>query len=92
MKWASMKAHHVSQACDTLLKSKHAKPHSLVVIYKGQQLPVKAVLDRAYRLANNIPPEEKLKFSSGENSLLLLRSLGFQAERLQINQSLSDKD
>jgi hypothetical protein len=37
----------------------------------------------AYCLANNIPSETKLKFSSGEASLQRLRSLGFQAERLQ---------
>ena len=85
MKWASLETRHVSEACDTLLKAVHpsAKPHGLVVIYKGQQLPAKAVLRLAYRLANNIPPEVELKFASGENSLQLLRSLGFQAERIQ---------
>jgi hypothetical protein len=87
MDWGTVKAHHVSQACDTLLKSTRpgAKPSRLIVVHKDQQLPAKEVLRLAYRLANNLPPETKLKFASGENSLQLLRSLGFQAERMNSN-------
>jgi len=84
MKWASVKAEHVRQACDALLRSKApvSKLGGLVVVYKDHQLPAKAVLRLAYRVANNIPSETKLKFSSGETSLQILRSLGFRAERL----------
>jgi hypothetical protein len=87
MNWASVKAHHVNQACDALLKSSraHPWPGSLIVTYNGQQLPAKAVLRLAYCFANNISTETNLQFSSGENSLALLRSLGFHAGRLQIN-------
>jgi hypothetical protein len=83
-KWASVKAHHVSQACDALMRSGVSpKPHGLVVMYKNHKLPVKAVLKLAYCIANDIPTETPIKFSSGEKSLTLLRSLGFSAERLQ---------
>jgi hypothetical protein len=92
MKWASVKSHHVTQACDSLLKSTVGpKPRGLVVIYKNQKLPAKAVLRLAYCLANDIPIESRIKFSSGENSLMLLRSLGFTAERLQTTESAATK-
>jgi hypothetical protein len=89
MKWSSVQAQHVSQACDVLLKSTrlNPKPHSLVLIHKDQRLPAKAVLRMAYCLANDISPEAKLKFASSESSPHLLRSLGFQAERLPKSQS-----
>ena len=64
----------------------------LIVTYKDKQLPVKVILRMAYRLANNIPSETKLKFSSGEASLQFLRSLGFRAERLQTNYTVAEKD
>ena len=92
MKWASVKAHHVNQACDVLMRSTVSpKPRGLVVIYKNQKLPAKAVLRLAYCLANDIPTETHIKFSSGENSLMLLRSLGFSAERLQTNHPAATK-
>jgi hypothetical protein len=85
LNWKSIKADHVSEACEALLKSKGPmpKPRGLVVTYKDKQLPAKTVLQVAYRLANNLPSDAKLKFASSEGSLQLLRSLGFQAERLQ---------
>jgi hypothetical protein len=85
LNWKSIKADHVSEACEALLKSMGPmpKPRGLVVTYKDKQLPAKTVLQVAYRLANNLPSDTKLKFASSEGSLQLLRSLGFQAERLQ---------
>jgi hypothetical protein len=85
LNWTSVKAHHVAQACDTLLTSSDSalKPRGLVVIYKNKQLSAKAVLRLAYCLANSISSEEQIKFASSEGSLTLLRSLGFRAERLQ---------
>jgi hypothetical protein len=81
LNWKSVKAIHVTQACEALLKSAGPgpKPRGLIVIYKGKQFPAKAILRM---VANNIPSETKLKFASSEGSLQLLRSLGFRAERL----------
>ena len=85
LNWKSVKAAHVTQACEALLCSADPgpTPRGLIVIYKGKQLPAKAILRMAYCLANNIPSETKLKFSSSKGSLRFLLSLGFQAERLQ---------
>jgi hypothetical protein len=85
LNWKSVQTVHVTQACEALWKSTapHAKVQGLIVTYKNKQLPAKPVLRMAYCLANNMPSETKLKFSSGEASLQRLRSLGFQAERLQ---------
>ena len=84
LNWKSVEAVHVTQACDTLLKTgSRAKPRGLIMTYKGKHLPAKIILRTAYCLANNMPADSKLKFSSGEGSLQILRSLGFHAERLQ---------
>ncbi|MHC6154784.1 hypothetical protein ACVSQB_23670 [Bradyrhizobium elkanii] len=85
LNWKSVQAVHVGQACEALLRSTNtqSKPRGLIVTYKDKQLPAKTILRMAYCLANNIPSETKLKFASSESSLQLLRSLGFQAERLQ---------
>jgi hypothetical protein len=94
LNWKSVKAVHVTQACEVLLNSARPgpKPRGLVVTYKDKKLTAKAVLRMAYRLANNTPPETKLKFSSGEGSLQLFRSLGFRAERLQTNNPVAKND
>jgi hypothetical protein len=95
MDWTSVTAHHVAEACEELLEiadQKLSKQGSLVVIYKERQLPVKAVLRRAYALANNIPREKYIDFTSGEANLKLLRSLGFRAERLKTNDPVAEKD
>jgi len=93
LNWKSVKAQHVTEACDALLKSAdpRLKPGSLVVAYGGKQLPAKAVLRLAYCLANNIPPETQPKFASGEGTLKLLLSLGFRAERWQASDSVARK-
>jgi hypothetical protein len=87
LNWKSVKAVHVTQACEALLNSAgpRTKSRGLIVTYKDKQLPAKVILRMAYCRANNIPSETKLKFSSGEGSLQILRSLGFKAERLQTN-------
>jgi hypothetical protein len=94
LNWKSVNATHVTKACETLLNSATAgaKLRGLVVTYKGKQLPAKTILRMAYCLANNIPPETKLKFASSEGSLQFLRSLGFQAERLQTSQPVGEKN
>jgi hypothetical protein len=94
LNWKSVKAAHVTQACEALLNSAgpRPKPRGLTVIYKDKQLPAKTILRMAYCLANNIPSETKLKFASSEGSLQLLRSLGFQTERLQTTHPVAAKD
>jgi hypothetical protein len=94
LNWKSVKAVHVTQACEALLKAAGAgaKPRGLIVTYKDKQLPAKVILRKAYCLANKIPSETKLKFSSGEGSLQLLRSLGFRAERLPTNDPVAEKN
>jgi hypothetical protein len=92
LNWTSVKADHVTQACEMLLHSAVPRPRSsLVVTYRGKHLPAKAVLRLAYCLANKVRSEERLKFASSENSIRLLRSLGFQAERLQIDNPIAKK-
>ena len=93
LNWKSITANHVTEACEALLSSPsaRAKPRGLIVTYKGNQLPAKIVLRMAYRIANSVPSETQLKFSSGEGSLQLLRSLGFQAERLQDDDPLGKR-
>jgi len=94
LNWASVKAHHVTQACEVLSDSDspRSKSASLIVTYRGKNLPAKAVLRLAYCLANNIPSETVLKFASSEGSIKLLRSLGFQAQRLQPDHPVPEKD
>jgi hypothetical protein len=94
LNWKSVTAVHVNQACEALIKSggPRAKPRGLIVTYKDKQLPAKVILRMAYCLANNIPFESKLKFSSGEGSLQLLRSLGFRAERLPTDNPGAEKN
>ena len=94
LNWKSVKAAHVTRACEAVLNSAGAepKPGGLIVIYKGKRLPAKTILRIAYCLANDIPSETKLKFASSEGSLQLLRSLGFRAERLQTNHPVAEKD
>jgi hypothetical protein len=93
LNWTSVKANHVTQACEVLSDSAslRSKLGSLVVTYRGKNLPAKAVLRLAYCLANNISPETHLKFASSESSIKLLRSLGFQAQRLQAGDPLAEK-
>jgi hypothetical protein len=83
LNWASVKAHHLTQACEMLSDSDspRSKSGSLVVTYRGKNLPAKAVLRLAYCLANNISPETRLKFAT----------LGFQAQRLQADHPLAEK-
>lgn len=84
LNWNSVRAEHVARACDLLLTGQHrpkAQAKGLLVTYKGQSLPAKHVLRLAYCLANGLPLESKLKFSSGEGTLARLKTLGFPAER-----------
>jgi hypothetical protein len=84
LNWRSVRAEHVARACDLLLTGQHrpkAQAKGLLVTYQGQQLPAKHVLRLAYCLANGLPLESKLKFSSREGTLARLKALGFPEER-----------
>lgn len=85
LNWKSVTSVHVNEACEVYLNSGGSKPkvRGLVIWYKERPLPAKAVLRIAYCLANNMPLEKELKFSSSEGSLRFLESLGFHTERLQ---------
>lgn len=85
LNWKSVTSVHVSEACEAYLNSARSKPKAqgLVLRYKEHLLPAKTILRIAYCIANNMPIEKELKFSSSEGSLRFLRSLGFQAERLR---------
>lgn len=89
LNWKTVKTVHVSQACEALYSQPPSpKPRGLVVTYNSKQFPAKTILRIAYCLANNMPPETKVKFASSQGSLQLLRSLGFKAERLQDDQAM----
>jgi len=82
LNWNTVRAEHVARACDMLAEAKSSRGgRSLFVQHKGRELPAKDVLRIAYLLANNLPADSKLKFSSGEGTVARLRSLGFTVER-----------
>ena len=82
--WKSIKSEHVTSACETLLSGANA-PHStakgIFVVFQGNKLPAKHVLRLAYCLANNMSLASKIKFSSGDGTIRLLQTLGFEAGR-----------
>lgn len=57
------------------------KKAGLYVRFGTVDLPAKEVLGIAFRLANGLPPDAKLRFSSGEGTITRLRALGFEAGR-----------
>jgi hypothetical protein len=84
LNWKSIRAEHVTTACETLLSGANA-PRStakgIFVTFQGEKLPAKQVLRLAYCLANNMSLTSKIKFSSGDGTISLLVSLGFEASR-----------
>lgn len=90
LNWTSVKPEHVRQACDAILASsrrRRPKAKGLVVQYEGQELPAKQVLGTAYRIANDLESESRLRFSSGESTISRLRALGFVARRISPSES-----
>src|SRR5262245_27564262 len=84
LNWNSVAAEHVAKACD-LVAAGQSRPRAgakgLFVTYKGRQLPAKHVLRVAYQLANKLPLESVVKFSSGEGTIQRLRKLGYEVDR-----------
>jgi len=84
LNWNSVRAEHVTRACQVVRndgKSLRSKSTGICIVFEGSALPAKKVIRFAYLLANNMPLDTKLKFSSGESTVQRLRSLGFQVER-----------
>ena len=82
LNWKSVSAEHVRAAIAIVDASRSSKRASGLVLLDGDRvLPAKEVLRTAYRLANKLPAESAVKFSSGDGTLNTLRQLGFSAER-----------
>lgn len=82
LNWRSVTAEHVRQACEVVAASRPGKRKSGIVIwYAERSLPAKEVQRVAYRLANGLPENAELRFSSGDSTLALLSRLGFRVER-----------
>jgi hypothetical protein len=84
LNWSSVKPEHVSAAFELLADKATliTKRHGLVVRQRGAVLPAKEVLRVAHRLANALPRDAEVNFSSGNGTLSVLRRLGFEAERI----------
>lgn len=83
LNWSTVRASDVEQACVLVESGKQTsrKPSKgIFLIRNGQPLPAKHVLRLAYCLANKLPLDSQLKFASGDSSINLLRSLGFEVE------------
>jgi len=84
IKWNSIGTDHVTRAFELLAKDSvnhNRGGRSLFVTHQGLSLPAKDVMRLAYLLANRLPPDTKVKFSSGEGIMARLTSLGFAVER-----------
>jgi hypothetical protein len=57
------------------------KKAGLYVRFGIVDLPAKEVLGIAYRVANGLSLDTKLRFSSGEGTIARLHALGFEAGR-----------
>lgn len=84
LNWKTVNAQHMAQACELLLKQGGgpSTAKGIFILYSGQRLPAKHAVRLAYCLANGLPLDTKLKFSSGDGTVNLLRKLGFGTERL----------
>jgi hypothetical protein len=84
LNWSAVRATDVEQACQ--LVESGAQParipsKGIFLIHNGSPLPAKHVLRLAFCIANRLPLDSKLKFSSGDGTINRLRSLGFEVER-----------
>ena len=86
LNWKSISATDVEKACDLVLRgefSPKAQAKGIFIIQGENKLPAKHVLRLAYCIANGLPLDSKLKFSSGESLVKRLCSLGFDIEHTQ---------
>lgn len=82
LNWKTVTAEDVRAAMKQVAASKPDRTSGLVVMDGDRALPAKEVLRIAYRMANKLPSDSIVKFSSGDGTLNVLASLGFDATRL----------
>ena len=83
LNWKSLKPEYVRQACEAVAASNPPRRAvGIVVWHKDHPLPAKEVLRIAYRIANGLPDDAEVRFSSGDATLRLISELGFNVERL----------
>lgn len=93
LNWDTIQAQHVRLACEMVASGQHApraKAKGIFVVHDGQRLPAKHVLRLAYLVANNMPLDASLKFSSGEGTINRLKSLGLTVERVQSSEETKE--
>ena len=84
LNWRSVRASDVEQACQLVESGQQptrTPSKGIFLIRNGNRLPAKHVLRLAYCIANKLPLDSKLKFSSGDGTINRLRGLGFEVER-----------
>jgi hypothetical protein len=85
--WKTVKAEHIAKACDIVAGGgsfPKAGAKGIFIVRSGQKLPAKHVLRVAYCLANRMPVDSKVKFSSGEGTVGRLRGLGFDVDYVKV--------
>jgi hypothetical protein len=83
LNWKNVSASDVREAMKQVSASKYASRTSGLVLVDGSNIySAKEVLRVAYRLANKLPRDSLVKFSSGDGTLNILTKLGFDAKRL----------
>jgi hypothetical protein len=90
LNWKTVRPEHVTRACDMVAAERSRATSGIVVWHNHQSLPAKQVLRIAYRLANDLPEKQEVRFSSGEPTLRLLVALGFRAERIDPRRARSN--
>jgi hypothetical protein len=82
--WSTVKRENVAAACQLLLKGERlprAQAKGIFLVFEGNRLPAKHALRLAYCLANELPLDSNITFSSGDGTINKLRALGFSVER-----------
>jgi cell division GTPase FtsZ len=83
LNWKTVTSEHVREALRQVLASRTINRASGLVIIEGDRaVSAKEVLRVAYRIANKLPADQAIKFSSGDGTLNILRNLGFSAARV----------
>jgi hypothetical protein len=85
LNWSSVKPENVTEACELILRGERRPKvvaKGIFVIFKEQRLPAKHVARLAYCLANRLPLDSKLKFSSGDGIINLLQRRGHVVTRI----------
>lgn len=84
LNWRTVRASDVERACvlvESGTQATRTPAKGIFLIHNGRTFPAKHVLRLAYCIANKLPLDSKLKFSSGDSTINLLRGLGFEVER-----------